>query len=352
MSVSANRWIVLLCCVSFVCAAPCVDAASFNATASGPWSSSGTWSPAGGPPTAADGASIGFNGATLVDLTADATIATLGLGNAGQLDLNGHKLVAGTLDIVANLGSPILVQDGGTLLAGELQMTTINVGVQAQLTLGPNDNVTTQIIVQNKSTSLVVNRDLTLSASLFMFFGAKVDVGSHVVTAGQLYSQGDSQFLRLPAGHIDVGSLRVVDGSFSLQSGDSVGVVDIGYQGLAKITLTPAAATGITVTDKITIFDVNSQLNLAFDQQSDAGAWALRWENPQGGNRVAQLLDLQAAGKVTWNRPDVVEVVDRGDGFTYVMIPIPEPSGVALASVGLALLLSRLRVANRATAKS
>ena len=309
-------------------------AASYNSVGTGSWTNPAIWTPSGGPPGPSDYAAVGFSAPDVITLTTDVQVDHFDLHNNGTLDLSGGTLTAKEIGVFGNAGSPTVKHSGGAFVTNILQMNTLGAGVQTKLTIAPSDNVLEQIIIHSQNTILTVQRDLVLENSLFLTFGATIDMGDHLLTANRLNLMGDNAYIRGSDGRIDVTYLSVSSGSFEAKAGDVADQLELGYQGRTNVTLTPTQGEGLSVEEAFSFF-LDCSLNLTFDPQSAPGDWALRWANPVGGDRVAEILAYQAAGFINWNRVDDVEVVSRGDGYTYVMIPVPEPATAVMAVVGM-----------------
>jgi hypothetical protein len=62
-----------------------------------------------------------------------------------------------------------------------------------------------------------------------------------------------------------------------------------------------------------------SVLELTFDATLNSfGDWIFRWENPNAGDRVATIQNLINTGKIVVNSPHPFNIVNNGDGFTYI----------------------------------
>jgi hypothetical protein len=115
--------------------------------------------------------------------------------------------------------------------------------------------------------------------------------------------------------------------------------LEISNGGQAALIQLPGQTTGLTVGTPYSILsnseftiDATASLLFSFAPNSAPGAWVMRWANrPWMGDRTTELMALHDTGCISWNLEDRVRLRDGGDGFTYVILGVPEPSTMWLA---------------------
>jgi uncharacterized Zn ribbon protein len=200
-----------------VAAAPATQAqTSYGAVGNGGWSDPATWTPAGGPPAAADDASIGTNtpsgsaATATVTLTgatsADEVYLGRGSGTNGTLDLNGNVLNANDLNIGTSGGTGTLVRGGGHIeITDRLTVNGANsflfeaadlsadlsVTGGASATTAATGNLSTDVDVTGNNSRLNLGADLVLTSDLEVYgsstAAATVDAQGHDITARSVY---------------------------------------------------------------------------------------------------------------------------------------------------------------------
>jgi len=91
---------------------------------------------------------------------------------------------------------------------------------------------------------------------------------------------------------------------------------------------------------------IESGSHLTLAGNGVGSAWAFRWANPAGGDHVSDLNDLIAQGRIDFTFGGGATVVSNPDGFTYILVPVPEPAsvlGLCAAVVGAGAGLRRWR---------
>jgi hypothetical protein len=152
---------------------------SWNAPINGNWNVAGNWNPGGGPPAAADNATIGTPGTYTVTLDDNRSITNLTLNNAtatlshnaGTLTLGGTlALTAGTYSLNGGIISGGTVTSGGGRL--QLQSSSANVLNNVAVGVGVLDFSATQARVRLQGTTTLAAGtvvDLTGVSSILAF---------------------------------------------------------------------------------------------------------------------------------------------------------------------------------------
>ena len=139
------------------------------------------------------------------------------------------------------------------------------------------------------------------------------------LTVGELY-QGNGAELGLGSGQ------------------DSTGRIHL--RGNSRLSITPSAAgTGLTLTRTESIeLNIETGSHLTLSGNGVAEGWAFRWANPTGGDHVAELNNLIALGRIDFTFQGGATVASNPDGYTYILVPVPEPAsvlGICAAVAGL-----------------
>lgn len=312
---------------------------SFTSIKSGEWSDPAVWSPKGLP--GADGV-VSVTQAT-VTLQSDVSVQYLEIDN-GELSLNGYDVFTDEL-VIRGYGQGGIINNavGGAFHAHSAYLESPSDST-AELIINKNDSVSIWIALDTPNTFLTLKRDLTLTAGLYSWDGV-VDIGDYLLSADFLFLDGEQQFVRSQQGLINVREVTIQNTHFRAAPGDVVGSFGLFQSSVAEVSVSRQHPGGLTVENGM-LFRENCQLLLSFEALTIPGDWALRWANPVDGNRVDEILSLYDDGKIEWNRETDVIVTDGGDGYTYVMIAVPEPTTFVMIVVGLAAGLnyrSRIR---------
>jgi hypothetical protein len=212
----------------------------------------------------------------------------------------------------------------------------VNLQSGSVLTLNADLSLSEFIGIADAGTVLNANgRSISASGQLLLGFGGN---GSPVL----------QNFHRLNVGEILQGNGT----ELSLASGeDTAGRIILGGNSQLVSTVS-AAGTGLTLTGpEFTelIIDPGSHMTLAGN--GSAAGWAFRWANPVGGgDHVAELNNLIALGRIDFTFQGGATVSSNPDGYTYILVPVPEPAsilGICAAVAGLGAGARRWRSAHR-----
>ena len=311
---------------------------------------------------------VTLNGAgDLLDLGAD-------LNLTGDLDIRG---AAGTPSIVQANGNNITARDifigrfgnPGDILNDSAITATRNLEVSGgTFTLDANDSVTDTVLATSggtltlhantaamnanlSGTNATLNTVATTNLSAFVTLngaGDLLDMGADLNLSGDLDIRGtagtpsivQANGNNITARDIFVGrfanggellnvdlltsrDLNVERSSLLLDGGfDTVGRT-LSVFDASTLTVTQAADSvrGLSVEGAtVNILDT-SVLSLNFDSTlNDVGDWVFRWANPTVGDRVAAINAFIGSGRIVVNSTHAFNVVDNGDGYTYVAL--------------------------------
>ena len=149
----------------------------------------------------------------------------------------------------------------------------------------------------------------------------------HDLTVAGAMSLSPGTLDRSGGGNIDANSLSASNAAtVELRAGDTVhSSISLTGSSTAAVQQFMSDTTGLTLADNTSSLAIenNSRMVLTFDAGSATDDWAFRWANPDSStNRIAEILALNAAGRLIWNSVAGLDVSvrDLGDGFTYVML--------------------------------
>ena len=174
---------------------------------------------------------------------------------------------------------------------------------------------------------LTLNRDLSLSGAVTLTNGGALATNGHDLTVAGEMSISPGTLDRSFGGNIDANSLSASNAAtVDLRAGDTVhSSISLTGNSTAAVQQFMSDTTGLTLADNTSSLAIenNSHMVLTFDAGSATDDWAFRWANPDSStNRIAEILALNAAGRLIWNSVAGLDVSvrDLGDGFTYVML--------------------------------
>jgi hypothetical protein len=238
--------------------------------------------------------------------------------------------------------------------------TSLGAGVAIErLTLGTNATASTiqttnisQSVNLNSGGALTLNADLSLTEYIGIAdAGTVLNANGHSISAsGQLLLGfvGTGAPVLQNFNRLNVGEIVQGNGTeLSLASGeDTTDRIVLGGSS-RLISTVSAAGTGLTLTGpEFTELIIDPDSHLTIGLNGSTSGWAFRWANPAGGDHVAALNDLISQGRIDFTFPGGHSVVSNPDGFTYIMVPVPEPAsvlGICAAVVGLAIGAKRSR---------
>lgn len=353
--------------------------ASFTSLRSGNWSDAALWTPAGGPPQAADAATVAAGHKVTNDTAAAATVATLTVTGAGaRLDLARDFSVPGAATVAAggslnlgpfDLGVNTLTLNGAasalTRGGGAVTGVTLNVQNGNAFTLGAADrftgtttlstpavslttaatnNLTGALTFQNSTSTLHLGADLRLGGAIGLagsYVGWIINThGYNVTVNGNVASYGGVFAGRETGGTAAFNAVAYLNNGIMdcFRAGDFVNDLRqsrVGDFACSRVTMTQRAGetAGLTVNNLYldTYGKGNARLTLAFDAVPvpSTADWGLRWS----GRRVTQLSAYAANGQLVATGMPVAFDAGRhiwysepsagGDGYTYVGYNVP-----------------------------
>jgi hypothetical protein len=153
-------------------------------------------------------------------LTLGSDLSVTGLvdvsGTNSTLNAQGHKITAGTLNLVA--GTNAQLQNKGDLAVGNLSVSSMN------LHLSATDTVTNSVRVYTNGT-VTLGADLSVTGLVDIAFdNSTLDAQGHRITAGSLYLgyNGGSNVQLLNRGDLAVGNLFLRNVNLTLGAADTV----------------------------------------------------------------------------------------------------------------------------------
>jgi len=301
-------------------------------------------------------------------LTLGANLAlsdTLNIRGTGTvLNANGNNIAATNQILIGWDGGNPVIQNRGTLTTQNLLVrnqnfqlnptdsilnfhldngaTSLGAGVAIErLTLSTNATASTNAATNiSKSVTLQSGGDLSLNANLTLTenvnlsgAGTVLAVNGHDITTPNQFLHGWDASGKPTiggVGKLDVGELYQGNGTtLGLDSGlDSTGRIFL--RGNSRLTSTPSGAgTGLTLArSSVNELSIESGSHLTLAGNGVGSAWAFRWANPAGGDHVADLNNLISLGRIDFTFAGGATVVSDPDGFTYILVPVPEPASV------------------------
>jgi hypothetical protein len=220
----------------------------------------------------------------------------------------------------------------GTTIANASISKSVALESGSSLSLGANLSVTEDVDIRNAGTLLNANgHDITTPGRFFhgwISSGKPIVQGVGKLAVGELYL-GNAAELALGSGE------------------DTTGRVQL--RGNSRLTVTPSAAgTGLTLTRPETIqLDIESGSHMTLSGNGSTTGWAFRWANPVGGgDHVAELNNLIALGRIDFTFAGGATVMSNPDGYTYIMVPVPELGSIlalGAAAIGIGSIVRRRR---------
>jgi hypothetical protein len=275
------------------------------------------------------------------------------LQNRGTLSTN--NLAVRNQNIQLNSTDSILnfhMNNGATHLGAGVAIERLTLSSNATATTSATANISKSVEMQSGS-NLSLNADLTLTENVnILGAGTVLSANTHdITTTGQFLHgwNGSGKPLVQGVGKLAVGELYLGNAAeLGLASGeDTTGRVQL--RGNSRLTVTPSAAgTGLTLTRPETIqLDVESGSHLTLSGNGNAAGWAFRWANPVGGgDHVAELNNLIALGRIDFTFAGGYTVASNPDGYTYILVPVPEPGSIlalGAAAIGIGSIVRRRR---------
>ena len=242
-------------------------------------------------------------------------------------------------------------------------------------TVTATGNITQNLTLQGGST-LVLNTDLILprssvAATYLSLYGSTVNANNKNITAPtQIYLDGSNSRLN-NRGNLTTDALYVSNQPFDIRATDTVGrfafsngattLADGSTLNILDLTNVTAAVrtatigtvnltsgtiltekrgltTGLTLTGTAAgALSINDTSKLRLELDGAINGWALRWANPAGGDHIADLNTLIAAGKIDFTLTNGAGYfLSSVGGYTYLqpLAPVPEPAATMLIAVG------------------
>ncbi len=306
--------------------------------------SAGDWHVDSGAVTFEPGDSAGgnvraYNGGVLT-LNANLTMGAgqeIGYGNNGStLNLNGHNVTlsgGGIFHPGAFGAAGILTRVGG----GNISAPQLQVDHGSDFTYESGDSFTDNARAYNGG-KITLARALTLTGQLWISNNngvrdAEVVMAGNNISVNQFAMNAGGKITRTGGGTITAQNFQIRDAGTIMDArpGDTAtSYLDFYNNGVITVTQQTGDTTGLTLGNTnpdpangmpyLNDF-AGSQLNLVFDGGSGGGDWVFRWANQSGDNRVSQINTRITGSKINVSGA-TYEVVDGGDGYTYVRVPV------------------------------
>ena len=283
-----------------------------------------------------------------------AQLLNRGTITTGRMNVRGQNFDLAPSDAVSHF----VVREGATNLGAGVVVGRLDLTVNATGTTTQTGNITNVVIVEGGS-SLTLGAPLSLSDGLNLR-GAGVVLnanGHNVGAANQILigwdGSGTPSVQNL--GTLTTGALLLGNGmQLTLASGqDSAGGIHL--RGNSRLTAgASGGGTGLTlIGSSVNQLVIEQGSHLTLSDNGTAGGWAFRWANPAGGDHVAALNALIAEGKIDFTFGGGYSVTSNDDGYTYILVPVPEPSSIlalGAAAIAIGSILRRRRGATSPSA--
>jgi hypothetical protein len=286
---------------------------------------------------------LGWNG------TGNPTLSNRGTITTANLNVRNQNFQLTSADAVGTF----TLATGTTNLASGAAVNGLFLQTNAVGTIAVASNVVQRIGVESGS-SLTLSAPLNLTDYLdIRDSGTVVNMQGNAITATNqiLYGWNGTGAPSLQNfGAVSTGHWLQANGVQAVMTSGADSIGQLSLHNNSRLTVAPAAgvATGLTIAGTgLSALDITTGGDLRLGNAGATNGWVLRWKNPDSTHdHIADINSLVVAGLIDFTNGGTYGLSSPGDGYTYVMTPVPEPSfllALAAGPIGYGVFRQRRR---------